>query len=420
LTVPAPGVLANDSDPNDDPITAELVSDVSNGSLALNPDGSFTYTPSQDYYGLDSFTYLATDGELDSVEALVTITVNPVNDIPNVYAGDDVTIFEGDTFSGTASFTDPDPDTWTATVDYYSDGVDVWELPINPDKTMDLSNTYPADDGEYTVTVTVDDGTEVDSSSLVVTILNVAPSVSIDSIADGETSVLVSLDVDLVSSFSDPGDDTHSALIDWGDGTQTIDPAVSPLSASHAYQAAGEYTVSVTVTDDDGGVGVASTSITIVEPTEVTQDIIDELDTILTVPELNPDAADAIEDALVDLEGANDGQGNGGAIDKLDGGQWNAALVKIEKAIEDLEAAEAADSTLDLSEIKELLALTAKSVALDIIEQAQAVASTPADQQEIDDAIAFIVAGELSLESGDYLGAVGNFRDALGCALSVL
>ena len=45
LTVGAPGVLGNDSDADGDPLTAVLVSGVSNGSLTLNSDGSFTYTP---------------------------------------------------------------------------------------------------------------------------------------------------------------------------------------------------------------------------------------------------------------------------------------------------------------------------------------------------------------------------------------
>ena len=48
--------------------------------------------------------------------------------------------------------------------------------------------------------------------------------------------------------------DTHSALIDWGDGsTQTINPAISPFSLQHTYALAGKYTATVTVTDDDGG-----------------------------------------------------------------------------------------------------------------------------------------------------------------------
>jgi len=68
------GVLANDSDPDGD-LIAILVSDVSNGNLDLNEDGSFEYMPDLDFTGMDTFTYMANDGELSSTETLVTITV---------------------------------------------------------------------------------------------------------------------------------------------------------------------------------------------------------------------------------------------------------------------------------------------------------------------------------------------------------
>lgn len=75
LTVPAPGVLANDTDPNGDPLTAQLVTGPSNGTLELNPDGSFTYNPNLDFTGTDTFTYQASDGTALSNVATVTIEV---------------------------------------------------------------------------------------------------------------------------------------------------------------------------------------------------------------------------------------------------------------------------------------------------------------------------------------------------------
>ena len=56
LTVPAPGLLANDSDPDGDSLTAVLVSGPSQGTLNLNPNGGFTYVPAGNYIGSDSFT----------------------------------------------------------------------------------------------------------------------------------------------------------------------------------------------------------------------------------------------------------------------------------------------------------------------------------------------------------------------------
>jgi VCBS repeat-containing protein len=83
LTVVAPGVLSNDNDADPaDTLTADLVDDVDNGTLTLNQDGSFTYEPDDNYNGEDSFTYKASDDTVQSNEATVTITVNPVNDVP--------------------------------------------------------------------------------------------------------------------------------------------------------------------------------------------------------------------------------------------------------------------------------------------------------------------------------------------------
>ncbi len=77
LTVPAPGVLGNDIDLNGNPLTAVLVTSTSHGSLSLQSDGSFTYTPDTNFLGADTFTYYATDGTYDSNDATVTIYVNP-------------------------------------------------------------------------------------------------------------------------------------------------------------------------------------------------------------------------------------------------------------------------------------------------------------------------------------------------------
>jgi VCBS repeat-containing protein len=84
LTVNAPGVLANDSDPDSSPLSAVLVSGPSHGTLSLDANGSFSYTPAADYDGTDTFTYVASDGTLESDQATVTITITAANDGPTV------------------------------------------------------------------------------------------------------------------------------------------------------------------------------------------------------------------------------------------------------------------------------------------------------------------------------------------------
>src|SRR5262249_27212888 len=100
--------LGNDSDIDSPALTAALVSGPSHGTLTLNANGSFTYTPASNYNGPDSFTYKASDGSLTSNVATVSITVIPVNDPPTVVvaAGGSCT----DTPSGTLNLSVADVD----------------------------------------------------------------------------------------------------------------------------------------------------------------------------------------------------------------------------------------------------------------------------------------------------------------------
>ena len=82
LSVSAPGVLANDTDPNNDALQAVLVNDPNHGSLALQANGAFTYTPLANYSGPDNFSYKANDTADDSEVAAVSITVTPITPVP--------------------------------------------------------------------------------------------------------------------------------------------------------------------------------------------------------------------------------------------------------------------------------------------------------------------------------------------------
>jgi len=95
LNVAAPGVLANDSDADGNPISAQLVSGPTQGTLTLNANGGFSYTPNANANGTDTFTYNAFDGQVPSANpALVTITITPVNDVPVFTAGANQTVNE--------------------------------------------------------------------------------------------------------------------------------------------------------------------------------------------------------------------------------------------------------------------------------------------------------------------------------------
>jgi ELWxxDGT repeat protein/VCBS repeat-containing protein len=117
----ATGVLTNDSDPDGDTLSATMVSGPANGTLLLNTDGSFSYTPNAEFYGTDTFTYQAGDGSLSSATSTVTITVADVNDAPtasdDAYSVDENATLSIDSASGVlANDSDADGDDLTAGV----------------------------------------------------------------------------------------------------------------------------------------------------------------------------------------------------------------------------------------------------------------------------------------------------------------
>ena len=121
-----------------------------------------------------------------------------------------------------------------------------------------------ADNGVYTVTLTVNDtwdGVVTDTSQ--VTVSNAPP--TIDSLVTPEGPVSVHGTFVMTASYSDPGTaDTHTYEIEWGDGNFTSGSATgNMIVAAHGYAAVGDYTIVVTVTDDDGDADEETASVSV-------------------------------------------------------------------------------------------------------------------------------------------------------------
>ncbi len=101
LQIVAPGVLANDSDPDGDALVSVLVASPSHGQLSLSTNGNFVYTPASNYVGGDLFTYRASDGLTTSGIASVMISVFATNTPPNTngWNGDQFTALEDTTLT---------------------------------------------------------------------------------------------------------------------------------------------------------------------------------------------------------------------------------------------------------------------------------------------------------------------------------
>jgi RHS repeat-associated protein len=236
LTIAAPGVLLNDSDIDYDPLNAVLVNDAAHGIVNLNLDGSFTYTPTLDYNGSDSFTYKANDGLTDSGIATVTLTINSVNDVPIVvndaYTTDEDTLLTVSTTGVLANDTDVEGNTLTAAV---VAGPTHGTLILNGDGSFTYmpeldyngadSFTYKANDG------TID--SNVATVSITVNQVNDAPVATGDSYTTNEDTALVVSAPGILGNDNDLDHDVLSASLVIGSG---------PANGTLTHNANGSFT----------------------------------------------------------------------------------------------------------------------------------------------------------------------------------
>jgi VCBS repeat-containing protein len=164
------GVLGNDKDVDTQVLTAVLVHGPSHGQLTLNPDGSFSYQPSPNFNGTDTFTYRANDGSALSDEVSVTLVVRPVEDPIGVSPVEDQQSLAGSPVAFTIVATDPD----TPNQQFlYSLGSGAPAGATIDAQTGQVSWLVPADaSGEFDIPVIVEAGGRTAEQVVRVSVLN--------------------------------------------------------------------------------------------------------------------------------------------------------------------------------------------------------------------------------------------------------
>ncbi|NJS13815.1 MAG: tandem-95 repeat protein [Sphingopyxis sp.] len=257
-------VLANDSDPDADPLTVTSAT-APNGTVVINGDGTITYTPNANFNGTDTITYTISDGQGGTSTATVTVTVAGVNDAPTVdtplpaQTGVDsgaVNI----PVAGNFSDLDNDPLSFTATglppgLTISAAGV------ISGTLAAGASQGGPNGDGIYSVTVTASDGRGgTVTSTFSYTVTNPVPTAANDTAATAEDTPVT---VAVLANDNDPDGDPltvtsatspNGTVVINGDGTITFTPNANFNGAT---------TISYAISDGNGGTATATVNVTV-------------------------------------------------------------------------------------------------------------------------------------------------------------
>jgi PKD repeat protein len=240
------GLAGSGSDPNGDPLTFMWDLD-DNGAFETSGQNATFSASGLDGPSTRTVVLQACDAQDACATNAVIVTVNNVP--PVVQAGADQTVAESEPVSFAGSFTDAGSAD-THTIEWnFGDG-------MTTDGTQTPSHAY-AESGSYTVTLTViDDDGGVDSDTLTVVVSSVAIAVE----AGADQAVDEGAPVHFSGSFTDPrGGEAHNIEWDFGDGAKTD----GTLTPTHVYADDGTYIVTLTVTDDDGGAGSDTLTITV-------------------------------------------------------------------------------------------------------------------------------------------------------------
>jgi large repetitive protein len=257
-------VLANDSDPDGDPL-AIINATAPNGTVAINPDGTITYTPNANFNGTDVISYTISDGNGGTSAALVTVTVNSINDAPTVdtplpaQSGADNTPVN---IPVAGNFSDLDRDTLSFIATGLPPGLSISAAGVITG-TIDraASQGGPNAGGIYTVLVTASDGrggTVI--TTFTYTVTNPAPVATNDTATTPEDTAVT---IPVLANDNDPDGDPltitsatspNGAVVINPDGTITFTPAPNFNGAT---------TITYAISDSNGGTSTATVIVTV-------------------------------------------------------------------------------------------------------------------------------------------------------------
>src|SRR6056297_682992 len=350
-------------DPDGDPVTFTLQSGTQNGVVVLLETGDFTFTPTEDYFGADAFTFNTTDGQGGTATAVVTIDVTPVDDPP--FAPDASNAgAEDTTIEGILTATDID-----------SPGTEITYAPADPENPLPAGVTLLSD-GNYVVdatdpayqdlaegqqsgvvfdyTATSGELADTGTVSITVTGTNDAPTLAAASAAADEDGPVVTLNLAALGTDIDSDDD--GTTLDYTvtgapvEGTATISGTTVGFDPGNAFQdlAEGEtrdVTIRVTATDAHGATDENDVTVTVtgvndgaviggVTTGAVTEDATAVLTASGALTITDPDAG---EDAFV-AQAATAGSGGFGTFTLAADGNSSYAAANAQAAIQALAA----------------------------------------------------------------------------------
>lgn len=262
---------------------------ISGATLSFTVTGanSPTGTATTDASGVATFTYAGTTVGVDSIgacydadssppcEAVASATKTWTNAPPTVGAGGPYSGNEGSAISIAGTASDPEGDTLTTGWTYTPVTADAGATCSFGNAALLSTTVTCTDDGTFKLTLTASDGINpAVTSDATLTVANVNPVVSISAPA-ADSLYAIGATVPLTASFTDAGkNDSHTCTVNWDDGggpvtgtvSETVGTGTGTCSSSKSFTAAGVYSIVVTVTDDNGGVGTAHVMVIVYDP----------------------------------------------------------------------------------------------------------------------------------------------------------